>query len=626
MNLITLDFETYYDDKEKFGFKYQTTEEYVRDDRFEVIGVGVQINDGQPEWFSGTHDETAEYLNQFDWGNAFLLAHNCLFDGAILSWRFGIRPKVLLDTLSMLRAIDGTEVGNSLAKAAERYGLGVKGTEVVAAMGKRRRDFSAADLAQYGEYCKNDVKLTYDLFQLISPQFKKPELRLIDLTLRMFTEPTLQFDLPILEQHLIAVREKKEQLIAEANADKDVLMSNQKFAERLMEYGVAPPMKISPTTGKPALALAKSDEGFKALAEHWDERVQALVAARLGTKSTLEETRTERFISIAKRGSLPVPLRYYAAHTGRWGGDDKLNLQNLPRKSPLKGAIIAPKGHVIIDADSSQIEARIVAWLAGQNDLVNAFANGEDVYKIMASKIYHKPINEITDQERFVGKTTILGAGYGMGHKKFKDQLATFGVRVDEPTAKFILTTYRESFSRIPALWEEGNKVLEALIDDKLKTTTFGKQPQAVYLLPGIGFDLPSGLLLRYPDLTVTEAQTNMTNSKTRLEFAYKTRKGLVRIYGGKVVENICQALARCVIGEQMLRVAKRYKVVLTVHDAVACVVPEEERDEAIKYMDECMRWRPKWAETLPLACEIGAGKSYADCSKKMSLEKWGLV
>ena len=625
MDLITLDFETYYDDKCKFGFKYQTTEEYVRDDRFEVIGVGVQINDGQPEWFSGTHAETADYLSQFDWGNSFLLAHNCIFDGAILSWRFGIRPKVLLDTLSMLRAIDGTEVGNSLAKAAERYGLGVKGTEVVAAMGKRRADFTAADLAQYGEYCKNDVKLTYDLFQLISPQFKKSELQLIDITLRMFTEPTLQLDLPVMEQHLVSVREKKEQLIEEANADKEVLMSNQKFAERLLSYGVPPPMKVSPTTGKPALALAKSDEGFKALAEHWDERVQALVAARLGTKSTLEETRTERFISIAKRGSLPVPLRYYAAHTGRWGGDDKLNLQNLPRKSPLKSAIIAPKGHVIIDADSSQIEARIVAWLSGQTDLVDAFAKGEDVYKIMASKIYGKPIPEITDQERFVGKTTILGAGYGMGHKKFKDQLATFGVVVDEPTAKFILTTYRESFAQIPALWAEGNKVLDALIDEKLKTTTFGKQPQAVYLLPGIGFDLPSGLLLRYPDLTVTEAKTNMSNNTTRLEYAYKTRKGLVRIYGGKVVENICQALARCVIGEQMLRVAKRYKPVLTVHDAVACVVPEAERDEAIRYIDECMRWRPKWAETLPLACEIGAGRSYADCSKKMSLEKWGL-
>ena len=132
-----------------------------------------------------------------------------------------------------------------------------------------------------------------------------------------------------------------------------------------------------------------------------------------------------------------------------------------------------------------------------------------------------------------------------------------------------------------------------------------------------------SGLVLRYPELSIQDVSLD---GRSRSEYLYKTRKGLVRIYGGKVVENICQALARCVIGEQMLKVSKRYKVVLTVHDAVACIVREEERDEAIKYMHECMSWRPKWAETLPLTCEIGVGKSYADCSKKMSIEKWGLT
>lgn len=622
MDLIVCDFETFY--SQDFGFSKLTTEEYVRGDQFEVIGVAVKVNDGPIEWFSGDKEATAEWLSQFDWENSFALAHNTLFDGAILSWHFGIKPKVLLDTLSMLRATDGIEVGNSLAKAAERYGLGVKGTEVLDAKGKRRVDFTKDEMARYGEYCKNDVQLTYDLFQIISKHFQKNEIKLMDLTLRMFTEPVLQLNLPLLEQHLGEVKEKKEKLIADASADREVLMSNQKFAERLLSYGVAPPMKVSPTTGKPALALAKNDEGFKALAEHEDERVQALVAARLGTKSTLEETRTERFINIAKRGSLPVPLRYYAAHTGRWGGDDKLNLQNIPRKSPLKNAIIVPDGYVMIDADSSQIEARIVAWLSGQTDLVQAFENGDDVYKIMASKIYRKPIEEISDQERFVGKTTILGAGYGMGWKKFQAQLLTFGVQVDDNTAKFILNTYRESFPHIPALWDQGNLVLEALIDEKLRTTEFGKQPQAVYLLPGVGLDLPSGLTLRYPELAVHEVVTG--NSNFRIEHIYKTRKGPVRIYGGKVVENVCQALARCAIGEQMLRVAKRYKVVLTVHDAVACVVREEERDEAIKYMNQCMRWRPEWAKTLPLACEIGAGKSYGDCSKKKSIEKWGLA
>lgn len=610
MNLITIDFETFYD--KDYSLSKMTTEEYIRDDRFEIIGVAVKVNDEQPQWFSGDLSATKDWLMQFPWAESAAVAHNMAFDGAILGWRLGIHPMALLDTLGMARAVDGTELPNSLAKLAERYGIGVKGTEVVLAMGKRRRDFDPASLAKYGEYCVNDVNLTYELFNILLSSYKKPELKLIDLTLRMFTQPTLQLDLPLLEQHLIEVVQRKEELIADANADRETLLSNEKFAARLLQLGVDPPMKISPTTGKLTLALAKSDQGLKALTEHDDPRVQALVAARLGTKSTLEETRTQRFITIAKRGSLPVPLRYYAAHTGRWGGDDKLNLQNLPRKSKLKSALIAPEGYVIVDADSSQIEARMLAWLAGQNDLVQAFEKGEDVYKIMAAKIYGKVhVNDVNDAERFVGKTTILGAGYGMGAVKFQAQLKNFGVDLRESECRRILTTYRSGFPFIPSLWEQGQRCLDALADIKLKTTTFGCQPQAVNVLPGVGFDLPSGLPLRYMDLRPTGV-----DDRGRTQYIYSTRRGVVRIYGGKVVENICQALARCVIGEQMLRIAKRYKVVLTVHDAVACIAPMEQTTEAAKYVQECMRWRPAWAQTLPLNCEVKVGKSYGDAKK----------
>ena len=309
---------------------------------------------------------------------------------------------------------------------------------------------------------------------------------------------------------------------------------------------------------------------------------------------------------------MPVPLRYYAAHTGRWGGDDKLNLQNLPRKSLLKEAIIAPEGYTLIDADSSQIEARIVAWLSGQDDLVEAFERKEDVYKIMASAIYQKAESEIDSQERFVGKTTILGAGYGMGSRKFGIQLKTFGVEIDDAEALRIIEVYRSRYPFIPKLWSEAGSSLDALRNKQ--TCKVGNQAQALTVTEH-GFLLPSGLFLNYPDL-----QRDSDN-----QFSYASRRGRIKIYGGKVVENVCQALARCVIGEQMLRISKKYTVALTVHDAVMAVVKEEERDEAIKYVAECMSWRPKWAQTLPLACEIGAGASYSDCSDKKSLEKWGL-
>lgn len=617
---ITLDFETYYD--KEFSLSKITTEEYVRDDKFETIGVCVKVDADEPVWFSGSHAETAKFLSQYDWSDAAVLAHNTMFDGAILGWRFGIKPKIWLDTLSMARALHGYDAGNSLAKLAERYDIGKKGSEVLAAIGKHRTDFTAQELQAYGQYCVNDVELTYRLFNLMQQGFHIKELKLIDQTLRLFIEPTLELDLPMLEQHLEEVIERKTKLIEAANSNRDALMSNDKFAEALIKLCVTPPTKISPTTKKLTFAFAKSDDGMKLLQEHPDERVQALVAARLGAKSTLEETRTQRFIAIAKRGSLAVPLSYYAAHTGRWGGADKLNMQNLPRKSLLKSAIRAPKGYLIIDADSSQIEARTLAWLSGQNDLVTAFTNGEDVYKIMASAIYKKSVEKVTDAERFVGKTTILGAGYGMGHLKFRTQLRTFNVDLSETMCQLILTTYRSKFPLIPRLWEQANRCLDALASEKLKTTTFGNQPQAVNLLPGIGFDLPNNMVLRYNQLKADNTITHFDKQN----YVYWTRNGLVRIYGGKVVENICQAVARCIIGEQMLKVAKKYKIVLTVHDAIACVVKEEERDEAMKYIDECMRWQPEWAATLPLACELGVGESYGDCSKKKSIAQWGLA
>ena len=564
-------------------------------------------------WFSGTPADTHQFLASFDWEHSLALAHNAPFDGAILNWVFGIKPKGWLDTLSMGRALHGTEVGGSLAVLASHYGLGEKGTEVVNALGLRRKDFPADQLARYGEYCKNDVALTWALFNAMG-EFPPTELRLIDLTVRMFTEPVLQLDKWTLQEHLGDVQRIKLTLMAATQLDKEMLMSNPRLADVLRGYGVEPPMKKSPANGKMTYAFAKNDEEFKALLEHESPTVQAVVAARLGVKSTLEETRTERFVGIAKRGALPVPLRYYAAHTGRWGGDDKLNLQNLPRNSMLKYSIIAPDGYVILDSDSSQIEARTLAWLAGQDDLVQAFEDGEDVYKIMASAIYGKPQNEITKDERFVGKTTILGAGYGMGAAKFKAQLKTFGVDIELDEAKRIIDTYRQTYPEIPKLWRSAGRALNAILQNQLTMLGVGYKLQ---IHGSAGILLPNDLRLKYPNLRkVVKPATEDEEEST--EFVYDTKKGKAtipnRIYGGKVIENVCQALARIVIGEQMLNIAKKHRVVMTVHDAIAIVVPEQQADTAMEYVEFCMRLRPKWALKLPLNCETGYGKSYGDC------------
>lgn len=623
MNLITIDFETYYN--REYSLSKLTTEEYIRSPFFEVIGVAVKVNDNQTEWASGTHEQIKTWLNTFDWEASLGLAHNAMFDGAILNWIFDIRPKLWLDTLSMARALHGVDVGGSLKKLAEHYNIGEKGTEVVNALGLRRTDFTEHGLALYGDYCINDVDLTYKLFNRMwtGKNFPKKEIQLIDTTLRMFTEPVLRLDKELLHQHLEDVKDRKEKLLSSAGIDKDALMSNPKFAEVLKSFGVTPPMKESPATGQPTFAFAKSDEEFKALLEHPDERVQAVVAARIGAKSTLEETRTERFIGIAERGLMPVPLKYYAAHTGRWGGSDNLNLQNLPIRGAdagkLKKAILAPEGHKIIDADSSQIEARVLAWLAEQDDLVQVFKNNNeeilagvdkkdfryDPYKLMASQIYGKSTDQITDAERFVGKTTILGAGYGMGAMKFQAQLKVLGAEVDLEECRRIIQVYRDTNPQVVNLWRQAQSMLAGLINGD--AMQLGRKGVLTVVPKHHAIKLPSGLLMRYDGLGYSETDKG-------IQFSYKTRKGHTKIYGGKVIENVCQAIARCIIGEQMLRIARKYRVVMTVHDAIACVVPESEVEEGVAFVEEAMRWTPDWAAGLPINCESGYGDSYGDC------------
>jgi DNA polymerase I-like protein with 3'-5' exonuclease and polymerase domains len=610
MDLITLDFETYYD--KEYSLKKLTMEEYIRHPKFEVIGVGVKINNEQTEWASGSNKEIKEYLQGFDWENSMVIAHNTLFDGAILNWCYDIDPRGLADTLCMSRALHGVDTSASLQALTERYGIGKKGTEVIEAQGKRRVDFTAEELARYGDYCVNDVELTYKLFSIfISAGFPKQELRVIDMTLRMFTNPMLEVDNDLLHKHLTTIKNNKETLLISSGIDKKDLMSNKKFAEVLETFGVEPPKKISLTTGKETFAFAKSDEQFISLLEHPNEEVKNLVEARLGIKSTLEETRTQRFIDIGSRGKLPIPVRYYAAHTGRWGGDDKINIQNLPSRGPnakkLKSSILAPDGYKLIDADSSQIEARVLSWLAGQDDLTNSFTRGEDVYKNMASIIYSVPEEDVTKEQRFVGKTTILGAGYGMGSIKFQAQLKTNGFDMDLDEARRVINVYRETNWKINQLWRDCQNMLRYMVNgDNYNIATH--LDGVIQVLPkDKAILLPSNLLLRYDQLKAQPTDKGV-------EYMYKTRMGYIKIYGGKVVENLCQALARCIIAEQMLQIRKKYTIVLTVHDSIVACVREEETEEAKRYIEACMRQAPYWAKGLPLDCESGIGKNYGEC------------
>ena len=619
MQLVTLDFETYYD--VGFSLSGLTTEEYIKHERFQVIGVGIKINEGETYWYTG--DQAEQELKKIDWKDSALLCHNTMFDGGILSLKYGIVPSLYLDTLSMARAIHGIDAGGSLAVLAEKYNIGVKGTEVVDAKGKRLEDFTAQDLAQYGSYCKNDVELTYKLFQILAPEFPESEIKLIDLTLRMYTEPVLEVDDALLQARLDEVKLEKSQLLSalqsklECNNEEEVrakLASNKQFAELLIELGITPPLKISPTTNKETYALAKGDQGFLDLCEHEDPFIQELCRVRLGTKSTIEESRIERFIAIGSRnkGKLPIPLKYYGAHTGRWAGSDKVNFQNLPardkKKKALKNAVIAPEGYRVINSDSSQIEARVLVWLSGQNDVVKWYEEGRDVYSEFATKVYGKTITKADKTERAVGKTCILGLGYGTGWSKLKQTLKlSAGADLDDQECQRLVKVYRDVNHKVIELWRTCDEALQDMSAWPKDKQPYYLDAHNALLVTPKGIRLPNGLYIQYPGLTwdVSEAKS---------KFIYKSRRGFISIWGGSVVENVVQALARIIIGEQMLEINKKYRPVLTVHDAVVCVVPETEVDEALSFIITTMSKPPSWATGLPVACEAHQGASYGDC------------
>ena len=616
MDIITIDFGTYYD--KDYTLSKMTTESYIRDNRFEVIGVAVKINNNQTEWYSG--GDVRNYLHNIDFSDKAILAHNTAFDGAILSWIYGIKPKLWLDTMSMAKPYHHATIGCSLAMLSYHYKLGSKGDEVISAKGIHREDFTPEQLDKYKDYCINDVDLTYKLFGTLKVGFPPTEIQIIDQTIRMYTEPTIELDTDVLNSHLKTIVDNKDKLIDDLGYDSPQeeitksLMSNDKFASLLEWKGVEPPTKISPRTGKTAWAFAKTDQAFTNLLTHDDPHVRALVQARLGLKSTIEETRTNSLLAVASRGRLPILLHYYGAHTGRFSGGDKLNLQNLPRNGAIRRAITPPKDHILITCDSSQIEARVTAYISGQEDLVDAFRDGRDVYSEFASEIYGRKITKADKVERFVGKTCILGLGYGMGAEKFKDTLSHV-VDIEPNEAQRIVRLYRQKNHKIVSFWQRCGYALGGIV------SRGSGQITDLIEYDTDGIKLPNGLKIRYPALRSQANGYEYINSSrsykkvvvNRVTGNAQSTNDWTKIYGGKVTENIVQALARIIVAEQMVEIGKLYHVAFQVHDEVVVTVPASQSTHAQQHIVMCMSEPPSWAGKLPISCEIGSGSNYAD-------------
>lgn len=602
MDLITLDFESYYSNN--FTLSKLTTEAYIRDPRFETILCGFKLNN-QPSYWVDAPDVQAELVRLRLDENA-VLCHHAHFDGLILWHHYGVSPKAWFDTLSMARAALGQKVPMGLAALAKRFDLGQKGTEVQDAKGMRRQDFSTPMLSRYGQYCCNDIDLTYLLFHKFLPAFQKGELKVIDMVIRMFTEPMLHLDQWLLLEYVEDVRADKTSALLRAGIQLPDVMSNDKFAVALENLGVLPPTKISPTTGKETWAFAKTDPAMEALAEHPNEDVQALIAARLKNKTTIAESRGLRMADMATRGPAPVYLKYSGAEqTHRLSGGDKMNWQNFGRKSKLRDSVIALPGDVCAVGDSSNIESRVLDWLAGQNDAVEVYRKadaklGPDAYCVMAEKIYNRTITKDNDPaERQMGKVAKLGLGYGMGHVKFVQAVRVMAKRkITETDSQLIVSVYRQTHPMVMELHKRAEAALGFILKGvEGKPVDF----RGVVVTCAEGLLLPNGLKIKYPELQFSRESG----------YTYFDGRSRTKIYGGKVVENIIQALARIIVMDQTLEINTQLPVVLSVHDEAVTIAEEAAGKSALEYMLETMRKPPAWAPDLPLNSEGGYHQSY---------------
>ncbi len=658
--ILAVDFETSWGREVKLGFSCQTNEEYLRDPRFKAWGLSWKdVNLNEPEiWQEGQKVRTGsvwvrrngvqDWANSIDWTRTALVCQNTQFDGSILSWHYGVQPCFMFDTLSMGRALHGVEVGNSLKVLAERYGLPPKGDGL--SPSENILDELPFDVEQkLADYCKHDTWLCEQIFLRMLPGYPSKELRLIDLTLRMYTRPLLVLDGAMLEPAIEEERQAREELLTRLGVEETALASNDKFAAVLEGMGVEPPTKVSKTTGEKTFAFAKNDALFQAMMNSDNEAVALLCEARLMVKSTLQRTRAQRFLDISRRGPLPFPVNYYGAATGRYTASkgSQINLQNLKRGSFLRKAITAPEGHVLVVGDLSQIEPRVLAWLSDYGTLLDIFKGGGDPYATFGSGMFNIPgmTKDSHPVERQSAKSALLGCGYQLGWASFAAQLLTgflgappkrytkaearqLGVTSRDVdifigtehlvktmeaiphsctaqellihclAAQAIITRYRATAQPVVRLWELFQNLISYSLfkgnEYRHKCLTFRKEEIV----------LPNGMSLRYPDL-------KPEGDGRRIQWTYADGKKRSKLYAGKITNNVVQGTARIVMTDGMLRIDKRYPVAGTVHDEAIAIAPESEAEEAKKWVLAQMVIEPTYLPGIPLSASGGMHKRY---------------
>lgn len=611
--LVTLDFETFYDSD--YTLKKMSTSEYIRHHRFKALSCGVKIN-GQPTKMYWGQDEIQAAFDELDWSKIELLGHHTHFDGLICSHHFRKVPGTYRCTLSMGRALFPKSKRNNLAELAKRLGVANK-LEMPDFKGKQLEELTPEERQAVGTYNIGDVESCYAAYHEMLPLLPPEEMDLIDITVRMFADPVVTLDVEKAREELLGALTNRAAMIAKTGMTEKDLGSANKVAAALKALGVPPPTKTSKTTGKEAWAFAQTDLEFTALQNHSDPVVSALVEARLEVKSTISLNRPARLLRAGVDHALPVYLNYCGAHTTRWSGGDKLNFQNFPRGSELRKCLMAPPGYVMVVVDSSQIEVRVLAWLAGERWLQDEFSRGGgDPYCAFGTRAYGRVIVK-GDLERQLSKVCVLGLGYGMGAFKLQLTFAwgTYAPAINLPieVCEGFVTTYRQTSRNVVDLWA----VLQDVVGDMAK----GRHGSHRYISwEKDTIHLPNGMDLHYPD---TQARVELrgfggmaSGGRRRevvLDGSYESfGGGRSKLYGGLMTENVVQALARVIVAEQMRQIAKRYRVVMMSHDEVVYLARADEAKEAYEFGERTMLVPPAWAPEMVLGMDGGYDVRYS--------------
>jgi DNA polymerase len=631
MRLLTLDVESFY--STEFSLRKITVPEYILSSQWETICLGAKFDDGPVETIDGP--DVQAFFDGIDPADTMTISHNSLFDACVFAWRYGFVPARMIDTMGMARMLRGHVLkGVSLETVAEYFHLPPKGHTIAQVKGMHRAEIMGqpALWQAFQSYCKHDVDLTYQIFNKLAPEMPSAQFAFMDLVLRAAVVPQFVIDHDLLAAHYADVVADKEKLMREANADRDSLMSNDKFAARLTELGVEIGTKPSPSNFDIDIpAFAKTDQFMSDLLEHEDTQVQALAAARLGVKSTLEEKRTQRLLAIAalpwarfmtEDGDgrvplrlLPIPLRLAGAHTQRLSGDWKINAQNLPagrdgKPTKLRHSLRAPHGYKVVVGDLGQMHARITSWLSG-SPLLEQFRNKQDPYNAQASNIFDRPINRKLPSDAIegqIGKAAVLGLGFGAAAPKFYGMVIR-AVRAgggDVEALKKVWTlelaekavkAYRRSERKTVSLWYT--------LEQVLATSWVGKSGPVRIGPVEIGYGYvraPSGLEMRYVP----------SDNKNGRDKFYTYGKRPHKIYGAAFLENIVQFLEVEIMQHAAIRLAKRgIRFALQSHDELVFVVPDEAVDTVKAIVVRELTRPPSWGMDLPLTASVNHGQSY---------------